>query len=182
LAAPLTATRVGAYWVDRVVRTETRGCWRSVFADYERCTPHGLLLGPRLRDIDAQDLEDGEDPVPDDAAWSSGDDSRYDGGDGSEWTLQPQNVTDMWMPAEIAERFGYRDDNWGLDYEPAEYLYDPDDWAAISSALAEAGIMVVKDAQIMETFLLHGPLPMRHQAKSWEHQVVDRYGCPAVNK
>ena len=57
LAAPLTATRVGAYWVDLVVRTETRGCWRSVFADYERCTPHGLLLGPRLRDIDAQDLE-----------------------------------------------------------------------------------------------------------------------------
>lgn len=90
LAAPLTATRVGAYWVDLVVRTETRGGWRSVFAGYERCTPNGLLLGPQLRDIDARDIEDGEDPVPDEAAWSSGDDPLYDGGTGLSGRCNPR--------------------------------------------------------------------------------------------
>lgn len=36
---------------------------------------------------------------------------------------QPSLWTDFWIPAEIAEKLGVPDSGYGIDYEPAEYIY-----------------------------------------------------------
>lgn len=36
---------------------------------------------------------------------------------------QPSLWTDEWIPAEIAEKLGTTDTGYGIDYEPAEFLY-----------------------------------------------------------
>ena len=36
---------------------------------------------------------------------------------------QPSLWTDYWIPAEIAEKLGVTDSGYGIDYEPAEFIY-----------------------------------------------------------
>ena len=36
---------------------------------------------------------------------------------------RPQLWTDEWMPLEIVNKLGIKDDAWGIDYIPAEYVY-----------------------------------------------------------
>lgn len=55
-------------------------------------------------------------------------------------------ATDEWMPTEIAERFGVRDDGWGVDYFPAEYLYPIEKQDEIEQALRDLGFIVIRDA------------------------------------
>jgi len=186
--APRIAAVAAAHWVDHVCRVHTVGEWRAMFREYQRCAPDGLLLGPWLGDVDERDRDndlEGEEGVvridgawlqPDDAPWSSGDDWLYDGGDGSDWTPQPQIVTDIWLPLEIAERFGHPDHGFGMDYQNAEYVLDPADLPAITAAFNDAGILVVDDQELLEPALWHMQLPDSHAARSLVHQVVDPYG------
>jgi len=60
---------------------------------------------------------------------------------------QPSFWTDYWIPAEIAEKLGVSDSGYGIDYEPAEFIYT--DLEAFKKEFHQYGINVLdKDTDL----------------------------------
>jgi hypothetical protein len=53
-------------------------------------------------------------------------------------------ATDEWMPVEVAEQFGIPDKNWGIDYDPVEYLFPIDKQEGIEQSLRDLGFNIVR--------------------------------------
>ncbi|MCO5967504.1 hypothetical protein [Actinoallomurus soli] len=96
-------------------------------------------------------LKEWRDSLPDHIPYPSEDD--LDGIDVDSWfeyqmcerRIPLYLATDEWMPVEVAERFGIRDTNWGIDYTPAEYLYPSEKRQEIEQALCDLGFALIRE-------------------------------------
>lgn len=177
LALPRQAARVSAYWVQRTSLARTMGEWREVYQAWKTMCPEGLLLGPHLHNLDDPEMLDYSDlssPLPDDAPFTVNE-GFYDYVDGAGYTIQRQLAQDVWIPSEWAQQLGHPDDGFGMDYQPAELLYEPED---LLSKLAEEGIATGSAQELVHAVWDPDPLPATHEVLAWKPVPVDEYGNP----
>ena len=182
LILPRQAATLSSYWVQRTTRATTMSQWRAVFRDWKALCPQGLLLGPHLWDLDdPEDLEwnDPPGPLPDDAPFSVTDGGLYDVQSGPGFTIQPQLAQDAWVPREWAEEFGEPDEGFGMDYEPAEFIYPS--LERLLSKLNAHSIGIVEASHLVWS-VWDPSVQASDAADAWEPVVVDEYGNPSSNQ